>query len=214
MNKLVELAASMVIGAAIGSSITYISLCKKLDKKYKKRSDDEIASYRVLKDKEVKNHLGLKEKVYDKPAPEDLAEKYKEPEPKIDDILHKYGARAVDDSYIDLTKSRQEMEARKSIQEALKERGDIPYEITEEEFGEFDDYTPISLTRYSDGLVADERDVLLDDKERIIGSDWEDHFNTICYIRNDALKCDYEIVEDPRTYRQILDEHPYLRMEL
>lgn len=210
MNKLVELAASMIIGAAIGSSITYISI----DKKYKKRSDDEIASYRELKDKEVQKHLGLKYKVYEKPAPEELAEKYKEQEPSINDILNKYGSQKTDDSYIDLTKSRQEMEARKSIQEALKERGDIPYEITEDEFGEFDDYTPISLTRYSDGLVADERDILLDDKERIIGTDWEDHFDTICYIRNDALKCDYEIVEDPRTYRQILDEHPYLRMEL
>lgn len=210
MNKLVELAASMIIGAAIGSSMTYICL----NKKYKKRSDDEIASYRELKDKEVQKHLGLKDKVYEKPAPEELAEKYKKQEPSVNDILHKYGLQKVDDSYIDLTKARQEMEARKSIQEALKERGDIPYEITEDEFGEFEDYTPISLTRYSDGLVADERDILLDDKERIIGTDWEDHFDTICYIRNDALKCDYEIVEDPRTYREILDAHPYLRMEL
>ena len=168
----------------------------------------------------------MKDNVYQKKPLDQLAEKYKETNEamknaaggmkSLNDILKGYGAEfdPPDDNTIDLSKARQEMEARQSVRKALKEAGERPYEISEEEFGEFDDYTTIGLTYYSDGIVADERDLPLDDMERIIGTNWQDDFDTICYIRNDALKCDYEITSDPRLYSDILKESPYLRSEI
>lgn len=208
-------AASFLAGAALGFGAGYIFL----KEKFKKISDKEIESVREAYQK-------MKDNVYQKKPLDQLAEKYKETNEAIkisaadrrslNDILKGYGAEfdPSDDNTIDLTKARQEMEARQSVRKALKEAGERPYEISEEEFGEFEDYTTIGLTYYSDGIVADERDLPLDDMERIIGSSWQDDFDTICYIRNDALKCDYEITSDPRLYSDILKESPYLRSEI
>lgn len=215
-------AASFLAGAALGFSAGYIFL----KEKFKKISDKEIESVREAYQK-------MKDNVYQKKPLDQLAEKYKETNEamkkyaaestksaesmrSLNEVLKGYGAEfdPADDNTIDLTKARQEMEARQSVRKALKEAGERPYEISEEEFGEFEDYTTIGLTYYSDGIVADERDLPLDDMERIIGSNWQDDFDTICYIRNDALKCDYEITSDPRLYSDILKESPYLRSEI
>lgn len=200
MNKIFESAILFVSGVAVGFIPTYIWAKKQIAER-----NEAIQETREIYQK-------MKDKVYEKPSPDKLAEKYKK-EP-VNDILNKYGKEDKDESYIDLTRARQEMEARNSVKEALKERIDIPYEISEEEFGEFDDYTPISLTYYADGIVADERDVPMEDMERLIGSEWQNGFDSVCYIRNDALKCDYEITEDLRKYSDVLDEAPYLRSEL
>ena len=83
--------------------------------------------------------------------------------------------------------------------------GDVPYVISPEEFDELEGYTPISLTYFADGLLADENGVIVDDVEEIIG-DALDHFGEYeedaVFARNDAKRCDYEILKDERTYAE------------
>ena len=47
-----------------------------------------------------------------------------------------------------------------------------PYVISPEEFGDFDEYTKLSLTYYSDGVLADENDEIVDDIDETVGADF------------------------------------------
>lgn len=83
--------------------------------------------------------------------------------------------------------------------------GEFPYVISPEDFNELDGYTPVSLTYFADGVLADEHGVIVDDVEEIIGDglnhfgEWEDDS---VFVRNDAKRCDYEILRDERTYEE------------
>lgn len=83
--------------------------------------------------------------------------------------------------------------------------GEAPYVISPEEFNEFDEYTPVSLTYFADGVLADENGVIIDDVEEIVG-DGLNHFGEYdddsVYVRSDAKRCDYEILLDEREYAE------------
>lgn len=83
--------------------------------------------------------------------------------------------------------------------------GDVPYVISPEEFDELDGYTAISLTYFADGVLSDENGVIIDDVEEIVG-DGLNHFGEYdedaVYVRNDAKRCDYEILKDERKYAE------------
>lgn len=83
--------------------------------------------------------------------------------------------------------------------------GEIPYVISPDEFDELDGYTPISLTYFTDGVLADENGIIIDDVEEIVG-DGLNHFgeydDDAVYVRNDAKRCDYEILKDERKYAE------------
>lgn len=79
----------------------------------------------------------------------------------------------------------------------------IPYVISPEEFAELDGYTPVSLAYFEDGVLSDEYGVIIDDIEEIVG-DALNHFgdyeeDSVC-VRNDAKRCDYQILREERTY--------------
>lgn len=89
--------------------------------------------------------------------------------------------------------------------------GEIPYVISPEEFGELDGYTPVSLTYFADGVLSDEYGAVVDDVEEIVG-DALNHFGEYeedsVFVRNDAKRCDYEILQDLRTFEEFLKTLP------
>lgn len=89
-----------------------------------------------------------------------------------------------------------------------------PYQITPDEFGEFEDYSKQNLVWYSDGALCDEQDILIDDAASIVGEEFMDHFGDyepdIVYIRNDRLSSDFEIRKDPDSYINLVGKRPYL----
>lgn len=89
-----------------------------------------------------------------------------------------------------------------------------PYVISPEEFGELEEYDRISLTCYADKILTDENDCLIEDVERIVGLESLTHFGEYeddsVFVRNDRLKCDYEILLDQRSYAEVLKQKPYL----
>lgn len=93
---------------------------------------------------------------------------------------------------------------------------DTPYVIPPEDFGEFEDYERISLTYYSDGVLTDENDEIIDDVEDSVGMDSLNHFGEYeddsVFVRNDRKKCDYEILLDFRKYEDVVKMLPH-RME-
>lgn len=100
-----------------------------------------------------------------------------------------------------------------SITNALGYSGDVidepeevdkPYVISQNEYGEFGDYMEISLTYYEDGIVADDNDDIIEDVAAVLGTDFQNEFeDDVVLIRNDARKCDYEVVRDYRTYHEV-----------
>jgi hypothetical protein len=69
------------------------------------------------------------------------------------------------------------------------------------------------LTYYSDGVLTDENDEVLEDVEDIIGIDSLNHFGEYeedsVYVRNDEKLCDYEILLDNRNYSDVYNERPH-----
>lgn len=88
---------------------------------------------------------------------------------------------------------------------------DEPYVIPPEEFAN-SDYTTISLTYYSDGILADDEDERVENIEDTVGADFAEHFGDYekdcVHVRNDRRRCDYEICRDNRTFAAVAGVYP------
>lgn len=82
-----------------------------------------------------------------------------------------------------------------------------PYVIPPDEFGEKDGYEKISFTYYGDGVLADENGEPATNADNLIGLGNLEHFGEYeddsVFVRNDVLKCDYEILRDYRNFKDI-----------
>ena len=96
-------------------------------------------------------------------------------------------------------------------EEPDKEEIDKPYVISPDDFGEFDYYNQISLTYYADGVLT-EGDEIIEDVDDIVGEESLNHFGEYeddsVHVRNDRLKCDYEILWDNRNYSDVVKSKP------
>ena len=83
---------------------------------------------------------------------------------------------------------------------------DKPHVISPDEYADCD-YTIINLTYYSDGVLADDEDEIVENVEDTVGADFAEHFGDYemdsVHIRNDRRKCDYEICKDNRSYSAV-----------
>lgn len=93
---------------------------------------------------------------------------------------------------------------------------ELPYVISPEEFGIYDEeYERISLTYFSDGILADDanNELSKEEIEDLVGLDSITHFgeheDDAVHVRNDRLKTDYEILRDLRTYEEVVGANVY-----
>ena len=111
-----------------------------------------------------------------------------------DDILEKYG-------YV-IPEDEDEDEDEEEKEEDCME--DKPYVIEPAEFGECDGYQETTLHYYTDGILTDEDDNVIDNVDEIVGVESLSHFGEYepdsVYVRNDTKKTDYEILMDYRDY--------------
>lgn len=81
-----------------------------------------------------------------------------------------------------------------------------PYVIRPDEFDELDDYDVESLTYWSDGILTDDNDDVIENVDEVVGLESLTHFGEFeddsVFVRNDRLKCDYEILIDYRSYSE------------
>lgn len=174
-------------GATIGSAVSW-QLAKN---KYKQIADEEIQSVKDAfskKENDVNTKLSTANAMLKKNMiNNDLNSTHKD---AYKDILttNKY-------LYSENTNTKKE----------VPETG--PYVISPDEFGELDDYETISLTYYSDKVLADDMDQVIDDYMVCVGNDFMNHFGEYeddsVFIRNDVRKCDYEILYDLRPYSEL-----------
>ena len=72
-----------------------------------------------------------------------------------------------------------------------------PYEISDQQFGEFDDYRTETLFYYfGSGIITDEKDNKIDKPEELIGKNYKEVLESAedSYFRNENTKVDYEVI--------------------
>lgn len=187
--------AMFAVGAFIGSAATW----QYVKKKYEKIAEEEIQSVKDIfskKENEMNNRLNvannlLKENLKSKV----IVEEDIDSTPDIDEPKEHEDYEKV-------------LKANKYCQESEKNYEDRPYVIAPEEFGELD-YNIVGLVYYADDVIADDNDEIIDNIDATIGNDAVSHFgeydDDAVYIRNDTLKCDYEILRSEKEYSDVVD---------
>jgi hypothetical protein len=183
-----------VLGVAVGSVVTW----RYVEKKYEQIAQDEIDS--------VKEVFSKREAEFT----EDTEVQIKADNARGKPSIIEYAAHLHEQGYTNYSDMVDEKP------EEVKEKPmivDKPYVITPEEFGDLDDYETISLTYYADQILADDNDVIVDDIEDVVGFDSLNSFGEYeddsVFVRNNRLKCDYEILLDQRKYSDVIKRRPH-----
>jgi hypothetical protein len=174
---------AFIAGATLGSLATFMVVKKKYEQIAQEEIDSVKAVYSKKKSKEnIDEEQGIQ-------VDEKEVEGY-------EDIIESSGYS----KYSDISKNKTK---------AKHEDVERPYIIRPEEFGDIDGYELISLTHYSDGVLTDDDDQRMTDEEvgEVVGADYAEHFGEYeddsVFVRNDKLKCDYEILLDQRKYSEL-----------
>jgi lipopolysaccharide export system protein LptC len=193
MNKTINF-MMFVLGVAVGSVVTW----RYVEKKYEQIAQDEIDS--------VKEVFSRRETEFT----ENTEARIKADNAKEKPSVIEYAARLREQGYTNYSDMADEKP------EEVKEESmsiDKPYVIAPEEFGDLDDYETISLTYYADQILADDNDEIVDDIEDVVGFDSLNSFGEYeddsVFVRNDRLKCDYEILLDQRKYSSVIRRKPH-----
>lgn len=201
MNSKLLSFLAFVMGASVGSLATW----KFVEKKYKQIAQEEIDSVKETYAKMRKDDLEAKQADLEEAKAKlhpDASEKVETPEVKPEEV-----------------KEYEDVIARHnytSYSNNINEKGgdvmtDRPYIIPPEDFGDYPDYETISLTYYNDKVLTDEYNEIVDDIDDLIGEDSLNHFGEYeddsVFVRNDALKVDYEILLDSANYSDIAPQN-------
>lgn len=185
MNKVLYFGI-MAGAAAIAAVATWVYA----KDKFAKQASDDISEMKAY----------YKEK-YESHPKEEAAELVKKEQPKTE------AQKKAEDLKIYRQMARDKYKANH------EEEDGNPHVITPEEFGENNHYDRITLTYYADHVLADENDEIIKDVEETIGFCSLNHFGEyeadIVYVKNDILKCYYEITRDLRKYEDVAGELPY-----
>lgn len=194
MIKVWHLIGMFIGGTLIGSGVTYAVVNKKLEAKYAEIADDEINS---VKARFTVPKVELKEEKEETPdnAPtspfKELIERASN-KPELTQYAKKIS------EYTNYSNKEPEDNARFELKNKTK-----PYVISPDEFGEDEEYDQVELTYYSDGILADEDDTILNIEEVIGRKSIErigDYEDDAVHVKNEARKIYYEVLVDERTY--------------
>lgn len=189
--------ATFVVGAMIGSAMTWCFV----KKKYERIAQEEIDS---VKEVFIRKDFGSQVKEMTKVG-EEIAKGFN------DGIRHAAEQAKDKPDLVRYAAMIQKYGGTVSEEKGALMKEKYPYVISPEEFGEFDDYERISLTYYADGVLADDNNEVVDDVENIVG-DALDHFGEYeddsVFVRCDERKCDYEILMDQRTFSEVVENNP------
>lgn len=193
MNNALKNLFIFAVGAAAGAVATW----KLLNDKYEKLYHEEVEAYKEY-------HKEKSEKAEPEPKSEPEQKKEAPKTDTSDPLMDKLRDTVERAGYTDYSTTKEKQEP--------EEKDIRPYVIRPEELGDQIGYDVIELTYYADGVVAEE-DEVMDDVDEVISIDSLGHFgqfeeDSVC-VRNDRLKCDYQILLDERKYSDVIDKEPH-----
>ena len=126
------------------------------------------------------------------------------PVEKVITIIHED-----DEPDVTISETVHEIEGWDYDQEIKTRSSDAPYVLHRDEFFQDElNYTQITLTYYSgDDIMVDDDDTPIYNHNQIIGTVRFGHGSgdeNIFYVRNDKLRAEYEVVNDPRMYSSVV----------
>ena len=183
MNKGLVAALAFIFGAGTGSLITY----KVVKDKYAKLAEDDIAEMREYYSHKISQGEEL--------ASEDT---------NIEEVANKAEEARNNGDIFDYAKKISEEKYLNDVNVADENPKAYTY-IDYADFGEIEDYDVISLTYYSDGVLADDNDEEVEDFIEKVGN-FTTHFDgeDIIYVRNDDFEAYYEIIKDHRKFSDVV----------
>ena len=192
MKNYVIGALSFLGGAALSGVIVWKVLDKKVEEKYKAIADEEIAS--------VKKVFTVPKKGID-----DTKDKKAMNKPDINTIAKDMASEIA---------KQQKYTNYSNVAEPERSKP-LPWEepgikvIEPDKYGENEEYDQIDLTLYADGILADDKDDVID--KEVVG-DALDHMgefdDDIVHVQDDEKKRYYEITVDNRSYEEATGREP------
>ena len=174
-------------GVGVGAVSTYLLMKDRCDKLV----EEETSSIK----KYYEDKYATEEKVVDKEEKTETVdtEEKGEPEPDYNQIIQKLNYNEFS------TKTSENKKAKR------------PYIISEEEYIEDDSYVKKIISCFEDDMVCmdNETKEILDNVARDIGQDSLERLNedgNEIYVRNEMLGIDYNIVSEPGSYEDFIDE--------
>lgn len=186
MSNGVKYIFTFALGATAGALVAW----KVLDKYYKHILDEEAEAFRAAIANQNTENADKTEETYDRSNREVVEEDRK----SYANIIARGGYANYED-------------AKDGFQDDI-------YVISPEAFDEYENYDVHSLTYYSDGVLTDEQDNVIDDIDAVVGLESLETFGMYetdaVYVRNDRLKTDYEILLDMRPYSEVVGSGPHI----
>ena len=190
---------AFVFGAAVGSIATW----QFVKKKYEQLAQEEIDSVKEA-------FKPATDDAEDEPVKEEVPARSEPQNNKPS--LTEYTSKLKEQGYTNYSDMKAE-ETDKEEADDMPMDPDRPYVIQPEDFGEKDDYEKLSITYYADCVLADDEDIIIDDVEDTVGYDSLNHFGEYeddsVFVRNERMKCDYEILLDKRKYTDVVKLKPH-----
>ena len=198
---------TFVTGLVIGSVVTYVIV----KDKFEKIAQEEIDSVKEVFGRRVEKEADKKVEKIAKKEVEKIRKEYNE----YDNLTKNYTSYSKNETEENVEEDEvcENNEDRVELDEIERASDyDRPYIIEPQEFGALDGYSLITLYHYSDNVLADDCDELVEDVDDVVGEDYASHFgeyeDDCVYVRNDRLKADYEICRDLRKYSDVVWRSP------
>lgn len=214
MNYTLSKLAIFVGGAAIGSVVTW----RILNKRYEQQIQQELAEAKeYYARRAAEGFFDSEAKRYEKDVAEPFMEglmegiKALDKDPVMPSVssIQEYAEMLQNHGYVDYSSGNKPMP--KEVTDVVR-----PYVISPDEFDERRDegYETESLTFYADGVLADDTNEPIDDIDKVVGKDSLTHFGEYeddsVFVRNEAVKIDFEILLDPRNFEDVVKKGPHL----
>ena len=209
---------TFVTGLVIGSVVTYVIV----KDKFEKIAQEEIDSVKEVFGRRVEKEADKKVEKIAKKEVEKIRKEYN----KYDNLTKNYTSYSKNETEENNDEEDEEVCENDEYEVFCENNEDIveldeierasdydkPYIIEPQEFGALDGYSLITLYHYSDNVLADDCDELVEDLDDVVGEDYASHFgeyeDDCVYVRNDRLKADYEICRDLRKYSDVVWRSP------
>lgn len=199
MNTTLSKVLIFAAGAAIGSVVTWKVLDKKLKDEYEQRLADDTASIKeAFADANLREMLEVAERVDEVKTPDTNAIPASDLESKLQRLNY------IAEDSVDLSK-----EKRPVIMEDIEG----PEVIDPQDYAEYPDYDTQTLYYYTDDVLADDMDNVVEDVEDIVGSYALTTFGQFeddaVHVRNDRKRCYYEILRSECAYSEKYGQNLY-----
>lgn len=194
-----------LVGLVIGSVLTYHGLKSKLEAEIDEEVDKIKEFYKDQLEKQQAEYFKKEEYLKSKAS---VAEDKGSIVSKIINLnnIEKFEEVLNEDTDNDIDESPS------GVFEVFKDdiiAQDKPFVIEEDRVGEYISYDLISLIYFSDGVLTDDWEVPVENPDETVGKEYIEYFETgedVVYVRNDKLKCEFEITRDLRTYEEVKEE--------